>query len=197
MIISMSNNFGNVIVITNRKLVRGDFLQQLHKVASQKPYALLLREKDLSKESYEALATEVMKICEQEKTLCFLHSDIEIARKLGCKNIHLSFADMMQICEDVKDFERISISCHSLCEVQRAVEKGATQIVLGTIFETACKKGVKGKGTSFVREVCEYCIQQGDIPVFAIGGITPKNLELVMKAGARGGCMMSYMMNGI
>ena len=67
-------------------------------------------------------------------------------------------------------------------------------LLLGTIFETECKKGLKGKGLLFVREVCDYCRSYGNIPVFAIGGITPDNIEDVKKAGARGGCMMSYMM---
>ena len=63
-----------------------------------------------------------------------------------------------------------------------------------TFFETECKKGVKGQGLSFVKEISDYCRANGNIPVFAIGGITPENIELVKAAGARGGCMMSYMM---
>ena len=75
-----------------------------------------------------------------------------------------------------------------------ALNCGATQVILGTIFETECKKGLKGRGIEFVREISEYCRKNGDIPVYAIGGITPENISLVKEAGARGGCMMSYMM---
>ena len=32
------------------------------------------------------------------------------------------------------------------------------------------------------------------LPVYAIGGITPENLEVVRHAGAVGGCMMSLSM---
>ena len=79
--------------------------------------------------------------------------------------------------------------------MQEAIAYGATQIVLGTIFETECKKGLKGRGVAFVREIADYCGIHADVPVFAIGGITPENIGLVKEAGAKGGCMMSYMMS--
>lgn len=191
MIISM---FKDTIAITNRKLVAGDYLEQIRKVVSHHPYALILREKDLTDETYEELAGEVLKICETEGVPCFLHSKYRIARKLGCRNIHLSLSGLKE-CEDyVRDFEQISVSCHSPEDVAYATEHGVTQIILGTIFETECKKGLKGRGLSFVREIASYCRLHGDIPVFAIGGITPDNLASVRDAGAQGGCMMSYLM---
>lgn len=42
-------------------------------------------------------------------------------------------------------------------DVEIAMAGGATQIILGTIFETECKKGVLGKGVEFVREICQKC----------------------------------------
>ena len=189
--------FKDTIVITNRKLVKGDYLTQIRKVAALHPYAIILREKDLSEEAYEALSEQVLGICEKEKVPCFLHSHIRIARKLGCKNIHVSVSGVKELTDYADEFDQISVSCHSPEEVTCAIEHGATQIVLGTIFETECKKGVKGKGTGFVKEIVSYCGLHGNLPVFAIGGITPENLGLVKAAGARGGCMMSCMMNRI
>ena len=75
-------------------------------------------------------------------------------------------------------------------DMEEAVKLGATQIVLGTIFETDCKKGLKGKGLEFVKKICEKC----PVPVYAIGGINIERLPLVMEAGAAGGCMMSGFM---
>jgi thiamine-phosphate pyrophosphorylase len=82
----------------------------------------------------------------------------------------------------------VSVSCHSLEEAKAA--RGADMIILGTIFETDCKKGLKGKGLDFLREVCAAV----SVPVYAIGGITPHRLPEIKKAGAAGGCMMSYFM---
>ncbi|MGN0401985.1 MAG: thiamine phosphate synthase [Acetatifactor sp.] len=186
--------FRDTIAITNRNLIKGDYLEQIRKVVSLHPYALILREKDLTDEAYEELAGKVLQICEAGNVPCFLHSRYLVARKLGCRNIHLSLSDLRACKDSVREFEQISVSCHSLEDVEYAIQHGATQIILGTIFETECKRGLKGRGLSFVREVASYCRLHGDIPVFAIGGITPDNIEYVKEAGARGGCMMSYLM---
>ncbi|MGN0394660.1 MAG: thiamine phosphate synthase [Coprococcus sp.] len=191
----MYNEYKDTIVITNRKLVKGDFLEQLQKVCRLHPYALILREKDMDDSDYEKLAKDVINLCEKERVLCFLHSKIDIARKLQCQNIHLPIWALEQAqCfhkESMSmDFAKISVSCHSIEDVCSAVEFGATQIVLGTIFETDCKRGLRGRGTDFVREVCDVC----PIPVYAIGGISLENLSRVKMAGAAGGCMMSGFM---
>ena len=75
-------------------------------------------------------------------------------------------------------------------DMREAVAAGADRIILGTIFETECKKGLRGRGLSFVKEICDVC----PVPVFAIGGIKTDNLREVMDAGAAGGCMMSGFM---
>ena len=191
----MSDRYEHTIVITNRSLVQGDFLEQLKKVARLHPYAMILREKDLSDEEYEQLAEQVLAICEVEQVRLFVHSKTEIAKRIGCRCIHMTIPGL-QVLSDVElrevqeCFAQISVSCHSLEDMQYAVQHGATQIVLGTIFETECKKGLKGRGVAFVEEICRQC----PVPVYAIGGINEKRLPQVMAAGAAGGCMMSGFM---
>lgn len=195
MIIFMSDRYEHTIVITNRSLVQGDFLEQLKKVARLHPYAMILREKDLSDEEYEQLAEQVLAICEDEQVRLFVHSKTEIAKRIGCRGIHMTIPGL-QVLSDVElrevqeCFAQISVSCHSLEDMQYAVQHGATQIVLGTIFETECKKGLKGRGVAFVEEICRQC----PVPVYAIGGMNEKRLPQVMAAGAAGGCMMSGFM---
>lgn len=195
MITSMCNSYGHTIVITNRHLVQGDFLKQLEKVTKLHPHALILREKDLTDDAYESLAKKVFDLCKREDITFFLHTKIEIARKIGCQNIHLSIPVLKGLSETEKkalteDFCEISISCHSMEDVEIAMAGGATQIILGTIFETECKKGVLGKGVEFVREICQKC----PLPVYAIGGMNMQRLPLVIDAGAAGCCMMSGFM---
>lgn len=195
MITSMCNSYEHTIVITNRHLVQGDFLKQLEKVTKLHPHALILREKDLTDDAYESLAKIVFDLCKREDITCFLHTKIEIARKIGCQNIHLSIPVLKGLSETEKkalkeDFCEISISCHSMEDVEIAMAGGATQIILGTIFETECKKGVLGKGVEFVREICQKC----PLPVYAIGGMNLQRLPLVIDAGAAGCCMMSGFM---
>ena len=195
MITSLCNSYEHTIVITNRHLVQGDFLKQLEKVTKLHLHALILREKDLADDAYESLAKKVFDLCKREDITFFLHTKIEIARKIGCQNIHLSIPVLKGLSETEKkalteDFCEISISCHSMEDVEIAMAGGATQIILGTIFETECKKGVLGKGVEFVREICQKC----PLPVYAIGGMNLQRLPLVIDAGAAGCCMMSGFM---
>ena len=191
----MCKQYEHTIAITNRALVEGDFLEQMQKVIHLHPHAVILREKDLPDDAYEALAEKILGLCEAEGVRCFLHSRIAVARNLGCRRIHLSVPVLEAMSEADRsglkhDFAEISVSCHSLEDVNIAVKNGATQIILGTIFETECKKGLKGKGTGFVEAICKSCL----LPVYAIGGISLERLPQVRKAGAAGGCMMSGFM---
>ena len=98
----MCNSYEHTIVITNRHLVQGDFLKQLEKVTKLHLHALILREKDLADDAYESLAKKVFDLCKREDITFFLHTKIEIARKIGCQNIHLSIPVLKGLSETEK-----------------------------------------------------------------------------------------------
>lgn len=186
----MDMNYNAFIAVTNRALCRGALLPQIEKIAFLHPHALILREKDLSPEDYERLAAQVLAVCRRHGVPCFLHSHVEAARRLGCRNIQLSLPALREWADQLDGFDQISVSCHSLSDVQEAARLGATQALLGNIFETDCKKGLPGKGVDFLREVCA----RSSLPVYGIGGVSPDNLPRLLDAGAAGGCMMSGFM---
>lgn len=69
MIIFMCKSYEHAIVITNRMLVQGDFLEQMEKVIALHLHAVILREKDLPDEEYEKLAKNILVLCEREGVL--------------------------------------------------------------------------------------------------------------------------------
>lgn len=190
-------DYSHFIAVTNRALCRGDFLGRIEAITDGTGLrGVILREKDLPEEEYRDLASAVLKICRAHGVPLFLHSRVSLARELGCEGLHLSIPALRDLLsgpegkEALRSFREVSVSCHSKDDVQEAVAAGATMIILGTIFETDCKKGLKGRGTDFIRSVTENC----PIPVYAIGGIKESNLGDVLAAGAAGGCMMSGFM---
>lgn len=194
MIISMCD-YSKLIVVTNRQLCQGDFLQQIAKVVAIKPAGLILREKDLAEAEYSALAKAVLEICQNASVPMLSHSHLELAEDLECQGVHLPYACFMENLEQVHKLQAekrllISTSCHSKEEAVTAASNGANQVILGTIFETDCKPGKVGAGLAFLKEVCDAC----PIPVYAIGGINRERLPGVLQAGAAGGCMMSGFM---
>ena len=182
--------YEKLIAVTDRKLCRGDLAAQIEKVAALHPAGVILREKDLTPEEYRILAEKVLEICGREEVPCFLHSHVRIAKELGCRRIHLSYAGLLEAEEELPYFDEVSVSCHSEEEVKSAAEKGAGRIILGNIYDTACKPGKPGRGTAFLRQICGI----SSVPVYAIGGVTPERLPEILAAGAAGGCMMSGFM---
>ncbi len=71
----------------------------MEKVIALHPYGVILREKDLAGEAYEELAKNILALCEREGVLCFLHSRIAIAWKLGCEQMHLSIPALQSLSE--------------------------------------------------------------------------------------------------
>lgn len=186
----MDNKFEKLIAITNRHLAEGDYFRQIEKIVRLNPKALIIREKDLSKTDYKALAEKILEISEKNHTPCFVHSHTDIAKEINCKRIHFSIPKLKENINNLEYFDEISVSCHSIEDVKKAIDCGATQVIVGNIFETDCKKGLAGKGLEFLKSICEI----SSVPVYGIGGISLDNLADVLSTGARGGCMMSGFM---
>lgn len=171
-----------IISVTNRGIC-DDFFVQLKKI-SDEGIPVILREKDLPEDEYEAMAKKVMEFCPD----VILHTYISSAKKMGCKRIHLPMHILKTA--DLSDFKTVGVSVHSIEEAVEAQKLGATYITAGHIFKTDCKKGVAPRGLSFLKSVCG-CV---DIPVMAIGGISPENAAETINMGAAGVCVMSGLM---
>lgn len=181
----------DLICITNRKLCSNNFSDQIEMIASAHPKAIVLREKDLSEKEYEQLARQVMQICQKHGTQCILHSFSNVAIALGAVAVHMPLPLLQKMTPQEKShFQIIGASCHSLEEAKEAQDLGCTYITAGHIFLTDCKKGLPGRGLSFLEEICKAV----RIPVYAIGGISSQNIESVRKTGAAGACIMSGFM---
>lgn len=179
-----------VICVTHRLLCPDDFLERLDRIAAQHPYAIVLREKDLSESEYEALARDCLRICQKHDVLLNLNSQIAVARRIGCDGIHLPFHLLLQHKNELEDFSRVGVSLHSPEEAAQLADTPATYVQAGHVFPTDCKAGVPPRGLSFLRAVC----QATDLPVFGIGGITAERYPAVLQTGAAGACIMSGLM---
>lgn len=179
------------VCITNRQLCENDFFEQIKKVSDLRPFAIILREKDVTTQVYEEMALETLKICNQRNVKCILHTFYDVAIKLNVDAIHMPLDKLRNMSsEDKKRFKIIGTSCHSLEDVKEAEMLGCSYIIAGHIFQTQCKHGLKGRGLEFLREV----VNRSDIPVYAIGGINMCNKEKVLECGAAKVCMMSEFM---
>ncbi len=179
-----------LIYVTNRNLCRDDFLNRISCLVSGKPHAIILREKDLNPEDYEALAEKVKVICDSAGVQLVVNKFITAAKNLGVSSVHVSLEDFLKYKESLQSFPKVWVSVHSVKEAQEAYNSGASALIAGHIYETDCKKGLPPRGLDFLREVCSSVY----IPVFGIGGITQDRVKEVTEAGAKGVCIMSEAM---
>lgn len=181
------------ICVTNRTLCRDDFLTCIDHIAKKGVAdAILLREKDLTEREYLELAEKVLSICKSHNRRCILHTYYKAAKELGCKEIHLPLPLLQKMREEGAKqwFTTVGTSVHSLKQANLAMHLQADYMTAGHIFETDCKKGLPGRGLSFLSKV----VCKSEVPVYGIGGISADNAGQIMETGAAGVCIMSGFM---
>ncbi|WP_339234493.1 thiamine phosphate synthase [Paenibacillus sp. FSL R5-0517] len=82
---------------------------------------------------------------------------------------------------------RLGVSVHSIDEAKIAEEQGADYLFFGHVFATNSKPDLEPRGLYALDEVCRGV----SIPVIAIGGIEPGNIDAIRSAGAQGVAVIS------
>ncbi|MBQ9545262.1 MAG: thiamine phosphate synthase [Clostridia bacterium] len=180
-----------VVFVTEFSLCPEPPLKRLEKFASSGADCVILRAKGLSYPEYLALAKEALAIFSGSPSRLVLHGSPEAADELGYPYIHLPLGVLRTLDpEKRKSYKTLGASCHSADDAAEAEKAGCTYISAGHVFDTDCKKGLPGRGTDFLREVCAAV----RIPVLAIGGVAPQNARSLYECGASGFCVMSSAM---
>ncbi len=84
----------------------------------------------------------------------------------------------------------IGCSVHSVEGAKKAADAGADYLLAGTIFASQSHPEVVPRGWVLLAEIAAVV----DLPLIAIGGITPQNLGLCLDAGASGVAVLSPIM---
>lgn len=179
-----------IVFVTNSLLCKDDFYERVEKLCKSKPDILILREKELKVEKYKELAIKVKKIAIKYGVDLYINSRIEVARELSIKNLQLSYGDYFKYKEILEDFDNIIVSIHSKDELESLQYHKINFLIVGHIFETSSKKGLKSRGLEFLYEICKI----SQIPILAIGGIDRNRYKQVLESGAKGFCIMSETM---
>jgi thiamine-phosphate pyrophosphorylase len=82
---------------------------------------------------------------------------------------------------------QIGLSTHAPFQAERALAAGAQYIAIGPVFPTPTKPVTPAVTLEYVR----WAVAHVTAPWFAIGGITLKNVDAVLAAGARRICVVS------
>jgi 8-oxo-dGTP diphosphatase len=128
-----------------------------------------------------------------EERKAFSEDAIGLARRYGCKvmvkqpfpgadGLHFTASQLMAL-EEKPSTGLAAASCHSRAELERAMRLGCDFAVLGPVKE-------KAGGSPLGWEGFAQIARGASMPVYAIGGLAPADLEQAWRAGAHGLAMI-------
>jgi thiamine-phosphate pyrophosphorylase len=170
-------------------------LEQAEQLAADGVDFLQLREKDLPAADVAALARKLLEVLRARAAAprLLINSRADIAVATRADGVHLTASPGSLTPADVRRLYAaaglaepiVSVSCHSVDEVARARDSGATLILFGPVFEKRVGDAVvnQGSGVDLLRAACASA---GATPVLALGGITLEGIPGCLAAGAAG-----------
>lgn len=154
-----------------------------------------LRAKELDPDALRAEAIRARDICACHGAMLILNDHWQLALDLGIGFVHLGQEDL-----DTADIPalrragvRFGLSTHDVAELERALSLHPAYVALGPIWPTLLKK-MKWSPQGLER-IGEWKHQVGDLPLVAIGGITPERARDIFAAGADSAAVVTDIAN--
>jgi thiamine-phosphate pyrophosphorylase len=153
-----------------------------------------LREKRLEDELLVEAASVAADACDAHGALFIVNDRPEVAAEVRADGVHVGQGDMPvhAVREIVGSDMLVGLSTHAPSEIDAALAATADgtpyvdYIGVGPVHSTPTKPGRPAVGT----ELLAYASAHALVPFFAIGGISPHNVDAVLDAGASRVCVL-------
>ncbi|MFQ5544952.1 MAG: thiamine phosphate synthase, partial [Acidiferrobacterales bacterium] len=146
-------------------------------------HVIQYRDKAGDRESRLRQATALARLCENHRVPLIINDDPELAADVGAAGVHLGRTDpsLTKTRRRLGSQAIIGISCYNQLELALAAQaEGANYVAFGSFYGSTTKP----KAVRAAPELLRAAKQQLNIPVVAIGGITPENGAALINAGA-------------
>ena len=196
-------------LVTDRRVLQSGSLESAVDEACKAGVgAVQLREKDLDARSLHQLAVRLRRITASRRATLFVNDRVDIAMAVDADGVHCPesgfpaaaarrLIGMRRLKDEFAtphvrrtggENTLVGVSTHSVVRAIRAETEGADFITFGPVFETASKLHYgEPQGLEKLNEVSSSV----NIPVFAIGGVTPERAKACMAQGAWGVAVVS------
>jgi 8-oxo-dGTP diphosphatase len=144
-----------------------------------------VREKTLGVHEVKAFARRVVALARDHGAKVLVNADIALARDIDADGVHLT-AEQLHTASRRPDLPWCGASCHSSEELRRAEALGVDFAVLGPVHATPSHPRAVPLGWERFREIAS----DPGVPVYALGGIVPGDLERALSCGAHGIAMV-------
>ena len=161
----------------------GRFLAELDVALSMGVSLLQFRARHLSADEYKALVPEVLQRCRQVNARLLLNAEPELVKESGAAGVHLTSERLMSLSKrPLDDTYLVAASCHTLEQLEHAINLGLDFVVVSPVRATSSHPGVRAIGFNGLKEFTE----RASIPVYALGGMQIADLTTVFQCGAQG-----------
>ncbi len=147
-----------------------------------------LREKALDRDALEALAEQVLSLVARYDAMLLINTAVDIAVKIGAQGVHLPGGALpLAVRDRVGSSFLIGYSAHTHAELDCA--GGADFVTYSPIFTPGSKPGYDGVEVGLAG--LANAVKHSRLPVYALGGITPKRAAKCRATGCAGVAVMS------
>ncbi|MGY1750021.1 thiamine phosphate synthase [Modestobacter sp. SYSU DS0511] len=169
-----------LLVLTDRRQCAGSLVDAVATVVDAGARAVVLREKDLPEPERDRLADELTAV------LAPVGGLLVRAGRTGGHAVHLAAADPFPEPRPAL----VGRSCHDAAEVAQAAAEGCDWVFVSPVNPTASKPGYGPPlGLPGLARLA-----RGAPPVYALGGIAPRDVAGCLAAGAHGVAVMGAVM---
>ena len=169
-------------MISDRHLLKSSLAEVAAEADQEGVDYFQLREKDLSPVELLRMAQEIRPLL--QRTLLIVNGSLDVALASGADGVHLQ-RDNIPVSAARHRYEKLMIgySAHTFAEMKEAEQQGADYVFISPIFQPLSKVStVIPHGPAAVAVWTKFL----KIPVFALGGISRRNMTRLKESGCRG-----------
>ena len=181
-------------VILDRDAARrgcGDLLDAAHAAADAGARFFQIRDKQLPPDKFYAHAEAVTLRLAGYDPVILVNDRADVALSLGLAGVHrpqngLPTDELRRLLE----YRVVGASCHDAAEAEDAAGLGADFVTVSPVFETSSKPGAPLLGLAGLAKIAGPL----DVPVYALGGVTPQRVGACLDRGAHGVAVLAGIM---
>lgn len=161
------------------------FKRRLESALRQGLKLIQVREKNMVPAQLRTFASQVVTLAHQHGARVLINGDAELAAETHADGIHLTALQLASL-KKRPACDWVAASCHDREEVEAAVRMGLDFAVVGPVMATPTHPDAQTLGWKGLAA----CIADTSIPVYALGGLQPADMETARRCGAHGVAML-------
>lgn len=172
----------SLYLVTGEDPAASTFLTRLARALDAGVSLVQLRAHGLPDEDYARLAAAAYALCQRQGARLLLNRGPGKARGLAADGLHLTSRHLVELRRRPDDWPLVGASCHGAADLARATELGLDYALLSPVMPTASHPG----GPHLGWEGFAALVEEAPLPVYALGGLGPGDVERAIHCGAQG-----------